>query len=69
MTLAEWLDRNFWTNRMFAHAMAKELKRRRFSHRTVEGWRQKRCKPRLDMMPHIRKITRNDVTPVDFYEG
>lgn len=66
MTLKEWLERNFWTNAMFAQEMAKQLNRRKFSVRTVEGWRQGRHKPRYELFPVIRKITRNDVTPADF---
>lgn len=55
--LAKWMDDNFHTNRMVAEKMANELKRKKFSERTVEGWRQGRSVPRYSMFPAINKVT------------
>lgn len=64
--LAKWMDDHFYTNRMFAQDVAKQLKRKRFSERTVEGWRQGRTVPRYSMFPTIAKITGGEITGNDF---
>lgn len=64
--LAEWMERNFHTNKMFAAKIAKKMKRKTFSDRTVESWRQGRTMPRYWALPIIASITDNEVTANDF---